>query len=602
MHANENTNNYCNLKILQCNLHKSNAKTHSILNDPKSAQFAVLLLQEQNWSNYTNSSLLHPSWTVIESTTTAEQPPRTAIYVNNKILRTSSFQQTHIPFSDVTAITIMTNGENKATLLINVYNPRDHDLISPLRQYLHQHINTEDYETVIMAGDFNLHHPMWNPQGYTTHDSQADELVEMMADHDMRLLLPPGTVTFPNAGTTIDLVWGNESAERTKIKCQISEDNDHGSDHLPIETILDLQPRTPGQQTQLAYNYAKTDWKTLEAKLSTYLPDIINTDNSTPEILDQFAVDITKAFQKAVDETTPRKKQSPFSKRWWNDELTQLRKETNRRRNRYRRSRNELDKEEWKNKLEEYEHEMKRAKEKMWRDFVEEANERTIWTVKKYIDSTPTPAYIPTLNNENATSNEEKATAFRETFFPPPPRANLSDIRSTEYPQPVECATTITLRQIQRAVNKLAPNKAPGPDEIQNIVLKKTLATSQHHIHALAQTSFNTGHFPTTFKTTTTVILRKPCKPDYTKPNAYRPIALENTLGKVLESIAAELISYLTETHDLLPPEHFGGRPGRTAEDAMIILSEKNTCCMETKGDILGGVHGCRWRIQQRTP
>ena len=89
------------------------------------------------------------------------------------------------------------------------------------------------------------------------------------------------------------------------------------------------------------------------------------------------------------------------------------------------------------------------------------------------------------------------------------------------------------------------------------------------------QATISTNHFPIPFKTTTTVILHKPSKPDYTKPNAYRPIALENTLGKVLESIMAELLSYVTEIHQLLPAEHFGGRPGRTAEDAMTILSER---------------------------
>ena len=312
VNANKNTINHRNLKILQCNLHGSKAKTHSILNDPNSAQFTALLLQEQNWSNYTKSSLLHPSWTVIESATKTKRPPKTAIYVNNRILHTSAFQQIHIPFSDVTAITI-TDDERKATSLINIYNSRNHGLISPLRQYLHEHINADEYKNIIIAGDFNLHHPLWNPEGYMKHDTQADELIEMMADHNMRLLIPPGTVTFPNRGTTIDLTWGNENAEQRLFKCQISEDNDHGSDHLPIETILDIQQRAPEQIIQLAYNYAKTDWKMLETKLHIYLSDIIDTDHSTPEILDHFAVDITNAFQKAVNET-PRKKPCPFSK------------------------------------------------------------------------------------------------------------------------------------------------------------------------------------------------------------------------------------------------------------------------------------------------
>jgi hypothetical protein len=71
-----------------------------------------------------------------------------------------------------------------------------------------------------------------------------------------------------------------------------------------------------------------------------------------------------------------------------------------------------------------------------------------------------------------------------------------------------------------------------------------------------------------------TVVFRKPNRPDYTKVKAYRPIALENTLDKVMESIIAEIISYLAETHELLPSHHYGGRSGRSAEDAMMILSE----------------------------
>jgi hypothetical protein len=75
------------------------------------------------------------------------------------------------------------------------------------------------------------------------------------------------------------------------------------------------------------------------------------------------------------------------------------------------------------------------------------------------------------------------------------------------------------------------------------------------------QASLDIGYFPRTFKETTTIVLQKPGKPDYTVPKAYRPIiALENRIGKVFESIMAETISYLTETHDLLPSEKAHGQ------------------------------------------
>ena len=149
-----------------------------------------------------------------------------------------------------------------------------------------------------------------------------------------------------------------------------------------------------------------------------------------------------------------------------------------------------------------------------------------------------------------------------KVFIPPPPPADLSDIQDASYPEPVSTNLNVTITQVKRAIEKLAPNKAPGPDEIPNHILKRCLSILQHHILSLAQQSLATGHFPQPFKETITLVLRKPNKPNYTKPNAYRPIALENTIGKVLESIMAEHISYLCETFNLLPKHHFGGQPG----------------------------------------
>lgn len=54
----------------------------------------------------------------------------------------------------------------------------------------------------------------------------------------------------------------------------------------------------------------------------------------------------------------------------------------------------------------------------------------------------------------------------------------------------------------------------------------------------------------------------------------YKPITLESTIDKVLESIIAELISYLTEAHELLPRQHYSGRLDRITEDTIIVLTE----------------------------
>ena len=125
------------LRILQCNLNKCRETTDSIRNSDTS-QFDILAVQEQHYAPLLKSSLLHQSWTLIESTTRPESPPpRSAIYINNNLLPTSAFRQIHIPINDVTAIEIIPETPpNKPTLLMNIYNPSDNPIITPLRQYL----------------------------------------------------------------------------------------------------------------------------------------------------------------------------------------------------------------------------------------------------------------------------------------------------------------------------------------------------------------------------------------------------------------------------------------------------------------------------------
>jgi hypothetical protein len=52
-------------------------------------------------------------------------------------------------------------------------------------------------------------------------------------------------------------------------------------------------------------------------------------------------------------------------------------------------------------------------------------------------------------------------------------------------------------------------------------------------------------------------------------------------MGKLLTAIIAEQLTYYTEKHGLLPPMHFGGRPGRTTTDTLHVLMYKIKDCME---------------------
>ena len=75
------------------------------------------------------------------------------------------------------------------------------------------------------------------------------------------------------------------------------------------------------------------------------------------------------------------------------------------------------------------------------------------------------------------------------------------------------------------------------------------------------------------WKTFTTVVLRKPGKPRYDATKAYQLIALLNMLWKVLTVIVVGQLTFVTEKHQLLPANHFGGRPGHMTTDTMHLLA-----------------------------
>lgn len=69
------------------------------------------------------------------------------------------------------------------------------------------------------------------------------------------------------------------------------------------------------------------------------------------------------------------------------------------------------------------------------------------------------------------------------------------------------------------------------------------------------------------------MVLRKPAKDDYTQPKSYRPIALLNTLGKALEPIIANRLTYLVDTY--LPKRHTGGRKLASTDHAIHLLLQR---------------------------
>jgi len=71
----------------------------------------------------------------------------------------------------------------------------------------------------------------------------------------------------------------------------------------------------------------------------------------------------------------------------------------------------------------------------------------------------------------------------------------------------------------------------------------------------------------------TTVVLQKEGKVDYLTLGSYRPIALENTLSKILERVIADHIADIAKEHALLPQSQIGARKNRSTLLALTLLA-----------------------------
>src|SRR6266496_517438 len=113
------------IAIIQYNLNKNQVIIYSILNDTNSSKYTVLMLQEQYFSMYTNSSPIHHSWTLIESKARQNHPPQAAIYLNKTILPAHSYEPIHMEIPNTVAVALQLDKAQHPTLIINVYNTKN---------------------------------------------------------------------------------------------------------------------------------------------------------------------------------------------------------------------------------------------------------------------------------------------------------------------------------------------------------------------------------------------------------------------------------------------------------------------------------------------
>jgi len=124
-----------------------------------------------------------------------------------------------------------------------------------------------------------------------------------------------------------------------------------------------------------------------------------------------------------------------------------------------------------------------------------------------------------------------------------------------------------------RTISRPLNNTALGPDGILNKALKMCGLLTAPWLVDVARACFVIGYYPRLRRAIITFVLRKEGKADYLFLGSYRPIALENTLSKILERVIADHIADTAKEHALLLQSQIGARKNRLTLLALTLLA-----------------------------
>jgi ribonuclease HI len=587
------------IRILQLNVNRSNDRMHILFNHV-AGNFDLLLLQEPWWGKLPSgemASVGHPEWIPIlpVSLVPHDHIPRVMAYARRRgdfqvLLRTDLAKDLDFQFLEVR------QGNFAPVHILNFYNqrppPDDGDDEWSVDRLMQMHL--PDRDRLVMTGDWNLHHPLWRVMEREP-SARAVQVVEWLeqGDRPFTLINPHGEPTYQSHDnqtlSVLDLTFANPLAmdsDTVKGWC-IRSDLSCGSDHYAVQWTIDNGVVEIEDLFPVRLNWKHADWdvfqehidKGVEAHAESFAP-LLQRGVLGEDVLEQAAVAFGDILTRAAESSIPVRKSSPKSKPWWTPELSELVQEM-------------VDvRKEWRRRLEREEdapvgdspttlaNRLKRRIRKAKRDYydnlVRNTTSQDLWDRYKWTKSVrqyPSPPIFTGEGQPLATDHSEKCDAIRAELFQPPAQlAGVMPNLNIPLQDEIKCPP-VTKAEVHDAVFGPTPRKAPGPNGIPFLALRQAWNSADEIMFHLFEKCAETGYHPKVWKDSITVAIRKPNKPDYSKPRAYRPIALLDTMGKVLEKIQARRLTHICAKHRLIPHAQFGASPGKSTVDAALMFA-----------------------------
>ena len=460
----------------------------------------------------------------------------------------------------------------------------------------------------IFLGDLNSKHKQF---GCVKANKSGQTLLNIAKDLELFYVNQLGpnrhTREDPVDGTSDILAMAFITPGLSSRDISFSVADDHmGSDHFPIQISLDKPLKRNTPLTEPRYRFDKINDDLLHNTLKDSLTKA-DTNITTQDELEELAVTLCDKLMKAVDTSTPKVYSRNDPKSPISQAILDLIKEKHRLRRLYNNTQDPNIKSTINRLQKEIRTKINQESTISWEKFCNsislESDPKTSWRKITNLLKPKGPRSYPTLKLGNKTDKTipEKAQLFAESVkrnfgieshlfsksqfdrvnkfvethlyhFTPSDSLHDNITDTNDDSDLVADVDPDTLIRIVRT--ELKNGKAPGIDNVYNIILKKAIGTGFCKVLARVFTiSLKLGFIPHVWKVAVLCMLIKPDKPP-SHTTSSRPISLLSAMMELLEGVIEKRLRKHLEDNGFFSKYQSGCRKSKSTNDHLFRLSQ----------------------------
>ena len=351
------------------------------------------------------------------------------------------------------------------------------------------------------------------------------------------------------------------------------------SDHNVISFSLIVEERLSDDSTVRIVDYNKADWEGIRDVLGRVEWDEWLTDiATTEENLETFTTILERACKGIPTRKKTRRKRSVWMNRKARKAIRKKLSSLTKTWKKYRQTGNAEDHERYRKALNKATKTVRKAKGDFEIKLAAEIKNDSKSFFSYARSKLRTKEQIGPLRDTNGNLIEEPklmAILLNEFFSSVFTTEDLTNIPSLECQVELMADITIEAAEVQRKLQDLRTDKAPGADLVHPRLLKGLAVQVAYPLAIIFQQSIDQSRVPQQWRTANVIpIFKKGSKHDAAN---YRPISLTSHIGKLLEGIIRDHILRHLDNKQLIKPSQHGFLPGRSCQTNLLEFLERVT-------------------------